>query len=172
MVLELSAVGTTGRRPVLLKTGFADKTTNNRGREMVDLAWHHSYEIGISLIDEDHKSLLNIMQGIRDAVQRADMPASTELLRRLAIEARNHFDREELFLQQVGYPELESHKTYHEDLLAQVSVIERICEGTDHHRDLNSCVDRMAAFLVDDILKGDIQFKSFLEYEGHIPVRK
>ena len=26
----------------------------------------------------------------------------------------------------------------------------------------------MATFLIDDILRGDIEFKSFLEYEGHL----
>ena len=68
----------------------------------------------------------------------------------------------------VKYPGLEEHKKYHRKLLIKADTTKRICEGYETEHDLKECFDGMAKFLIDDILKGDIQFKSYLEYEGYI----
>lgn len=133
---------------------------------MADLQWHQFLEIGVKFIDEDHQKLLKIMQDVKRSIEQDNYNECVVLLNALLKEAREHFSREESFLYEAGYPDLEEHKKYHKELLVQADIIKRICEGIETEHDLKECFDGMADFLIDDILRGDIKFKSFLEYEG------
>ena len=135
---------------------------------MIDLTWYDFFEIGVDFIDEDHKHLLDIMQNVQNAANEADYPACAKKLNLLLIEAGNHFAREETFLAKSGYPKLDIHKDYHKQLLIKADMTRKICEGINSPHDIQECVDGMAKFLIDDILRGDIQFKSFLQHEGII----
>ena len=135
---------------------------------MIDLTWHDFFTIGVDFIDTDHKRLLSIMQGVQHAASRADYPACAKQLNHLLIEAGNHFAREEIFLGKAGYPKLDTHHDYHQQLLIKADMTRKICEGIDSPHDIKECVDSMAKFLIDDILRGDLQFKSYLEHKGII----
>jgi len=135
---------------------------------MADLKWHDFLEIGVDFIDHDHKKLLAIMIDIKDAIENDNNKKCVQLLTFLLKEASDHFAREEEYLLEVKYPGLEKHKIYHEELLTKANTTKNICEGIETEHDLKECFDMMANFLIDDILRGDIMFKSYLEYEGHI----
>lgn len=135
---------------------------------MPDLEWHDFLEIGVDFIDADHQQLLEIMRGVKQAIEANDYAMCSDLLGSLLEEAQAHFDREESFLADAGYPELEEHKQYHQELFVHAQQVKRICEGTETSHRLDECFDAMARFLVDDILRGDIHFKSYLEYEGYL----
>lgn len=135
---------------------------------MTDLIWHDFLEIGVDFIDEDHKNLLKIMVDTKSAIEAGDNNKCVILLTSLLKEARDHFSREEKYLFEVKYPDLEKHKIYHKELLIKADTTKRICEGIETEHDLKECFDGMAEFLIDDILRGDIMFKSYLQYKGHI----
>lgn len=135
---------------------------------MADFTWHNFFEIGVDFIDDDHKNLLIIIQDVRNAIDANEHNKCITLLNKLITEARNHFKREEQYLEEVKYPELEEHKKYHNDLLERADTTRRICEDIEYEHDLNKCFDGIAKFLVDDIFNGDIKFKSHLEFYGHI----
>ena len=135
---------------------------------MTDLLWHDFLEIGVDFIDEDHKNLLKIMVDTKSAIEAGDNNKCVILLTSLLKEARDHFSREEKYLFEVKYPDLEKHKIYHKELLIKADTTKRICEGIETEHDLKECFDGMAEFLIDDILRGDIMFKSYLQYKGHI----
>ena len=135
---------------------------------MANFSWHHCFEIGVDFIDDDHKRLLTIMQDIQSAIDASEHNKCIVLLNELITKASNHFHREEQYLEEVKYPELEEHKKYHQELLERADTTKRICEGVEHEHDLKTCFDGMAKFLVDDIFHGDIKFKSHLEFYGHI----
>jgi len=135
---------------------------------MVKFTWRDYFEIGVDFIDDDHKYLLEIMQDIQNAINAGEHNKSIALLNKLITESNNHFQREEQYLEEVKYPRLEEHKKYHRELIIRADATKQICEGIKHEDDLKTCFDGMAKFLVDDIFHGDIQFKSFLEFHGHI----
>lgn len=135
---------------------------------MTDLLWHDFLKIGVDFIDNDHKKLLEIMVATKSAIEEGDNTKCVILLTSLLKEARDHFSREEEYLLEVKYPDLEKHKIYHKELLVKADTTKRICEGMETEHDLKECFDGMANFLIDDILKGDIMFKSYLEYAGYI----
>lgn len=136
---------------------------------MADLEWHQFYEIGVEFIDEEHKAILSIMRGIQESVVRCDFDKTYSLTNRLVEVVQLHFTHEEEFLEKIEYPDLLEHNNYHKELLEQAALIKKICQGIDSEHDLLVCFDEMKKFMVDDILYGDIKFKSFLEYKGLIP---
>lgn len=135
---------------------------------MADLKWYDFLEIGVDFIDNDHRELLDIMLEVKEAINDGNNKKCVQLLTSLLEHAREHFSREEEFLEKVKYPKLERHKLYHEKLLLKADTTKRMCERIETKHDLIECFDMMATFLIDDILRGDIEFKSFLEYEGHL----
>jgi len=141
---------------------------NNYGKKMTDLEWHDLYLIGVDFIDDDHKRLLSIMQHVRDSILQEDFKRCSTLLEELLVEANEHFTREEEFLTEANYPEVIEHHEYHQGLIEQASTVKSICDGIEEKHDLKECFDAMVQFLIDDILGGDIKFKSFLEDRGYI----
>ena len=135
---------------------------------MIDLEWHDFLNIGVDFIDDDHKNLLNIMLQVKDAINKKNFDECAVLLELLIKEAREHFTREEEYLSEAKYPQLENHKIYHSELIIQAEATKAICEGIETEHDLKECFENMAKFLIDDILRGDISFKSYLEHEGYI----
>jgi len=135
---------------------------------MTELLWHDFLKIGVDFIDNDHKKLLEIMQEIKSSIKEGDYEKRTSLLALLLKEAEEHFSREEKFLSEVNFPDQEKHKMYHKELLIKADATKRLCEEIESEHDLQECFDGMFEFLIDDILRGDIKFKSYLEYEGYI----
>ena len=135
---------------------------------MLNLQWDKAWEIGVDFIDEEHKNLLAIMRRIRQSILSGDYAECSSLSAELIRLAEQHFAHEERFLDKVGYPGLHGHKTYHQRLIVQALQVKEICESTQHADNLTACFDSMEQFLIDDIIAGDLQFVSFLEYEGHI----
>ena len=135
---------------------------------MVDLDWHEFLEIGVDFIDEDHRGLLKIVRQVKSAVLEKNYNETQKLLDILINDASLHFEKEEQYLKEVKYPELESHIAYHKKLLMKAEAARIICEDLDSDNRLEDCLESLAKFLIDDILRGDIAFKSYLEYEGYI----
>ena len=134
---------------------------------MAELKWRDSYEIGVNFIDEDHKSLLNIMLNIKKEIETGDFSKSAALLNDFIKEVKAHFSREEAFLDKTNYPGLRKHKTYHKELLVKIENTKNMLEKMEEKEDIIKCFNGMARFVFDDILQGDINFKSYLEHEGH-----
>ena len=134
-----------------------------RGADMVKLQWLASYAVGHEKIDQDHKALIAIMTDVQASVDDGDRPRCSMLLQDLIVLAQDHFRDEEEILQSLDYPKLAAHKSYHDELLLKVEAMRAICEEAPTEGRLEKCSTTMAEFLIDDIIVGDLQFKSFLQ---------
>ena len=134
---------------------------------MAELKWHSSYEIGVKFIDDDHKNLLKIILNIKNEMNSGEFSKCSLLLGDFIKETKIHFSKEEKFLDKTNYPGLRKHKTYHKELLGRMEETKITLETMETKKDITKCFDKMARFVFDDILQGDINFKSFLEHEGH-----
>lgn len=137
-----------------------------RGKRMVKLEWLDSFSIGIEAIDNDHKAILQIMQDVQEAIQSKEYDRCIVLLDDLVDLGTAHFLREEVYLAKVSYPYIEEHIQYHQDLLQKVKSVKAICNNVEDHGGIEECFNGMAEFLIDDIIAGDLQFKSYLEARG------
>lgn len=138
-----------------------------RGRKkMMKLQWLESFSIGIKSIDDDHKNILQAMQNVQVAVENQDYSLCSSLLDELVDLAMAHFEREEEYLAHVSYPYIEEHILYHQELLLKIKAVRTICNNANSQGGLEECFYSMAEFLIDDIIEGDLQFKSYLQSRG------
>ncbi|MBC8268611.1 MAG: hemerythrin domain-containing protein [Rhodospirillaceae bacterium] len=133
---------------------------------MVKIEWLESFAIGIKAIDDDHKKILQTMQDIQVAVEKPDYDLCASLLDELVILGAAHFANEEEYLAEVSYPYIEEHILYHQELLLKIKAVKATCMDTDSQDGLEECFNSMAEFLIDDIIAGDLQFKSYLQARG------
>ncbi|WP_293960200.1 hemerythrin domain-containing protein [Sneathiella sp.] len=132
------------------------------------LEWLETFELGITEVDDDHRELLAIMRRIKDAADQELFDECSALLDELIEFSVDHFKREEEMLAQAGYPNVKVHKEYHDRLLDRATSVKEVCKEIRTRDNLKDCCDEMFGFLVDDIIKGDLKFKSYLEEKGII----
>lgn len=135
---------------------------------MAKLDWLETFELGVPEIDDDHREMLAIMKRVEVAADAEDFDLCADLLDKLIEFAKAHFKREEDLLEEAGYAHLELHKEYHAALVHRANTVKAICKGLRTRERFKDCCSEMFGFLVDDIVAGDLGFKSFLEEKGMI----
>ncbi len=133
---------------------------------MAKFEWRKAFELGVPEIDEEHKRMLSVIYGIESAILAEDRPRFIRLLNEVIELSRAHFEKEEALLARLGYPDLDQHIDYHTRLLEHATETKNICEQLTQQEMMQKCVDDMLGFLVDDIVRGDMEFKSFLQEKG------
>ena len=133
---------------------------------MKKLEWLESFELKVPEIDGDHRALLELMKAVRTAAGRGNRQRVEHYLDRLFDLCRDHFQREESLMQRWGYPEAEVHAVYHRRLLERAAAVRTACSVIDSPAEFESCCEELMTFLVDDVVRGDMKMKSFLEDAG------
>lgn len=79
--------------------------------------WNARYETGIELIDAQHKSLFEAINRLAEAFRLGQSrEQARECLAFLMKYVSEHFQTEERFLHDVGYPDLPAHRAEHDQL--------------------------------------------------------
>ncbi|MDR0562594.1 MAG: bacteriohemerythrin [Spirochaetaceae bacterium] len=87
------------------------------------IAWEDRYAIGILMVDEQHKELLNLTNALYEACREGDEAAGAifkDTIRQTVEYVKKHFSAEEQILERVNYPELLAHKQEHEAFVKKV----------------------------------------------------
>jgi hemerythrin len=90
-------------------------------KEIVE--WHDTYSVGIHLIDEQHKELINITNTLYQASLKSWENSKVAFMRAIrgAVDyVGYHFGTEEKIMQAVSYPEYNAHKKEHADFVKEV----------------------------------------------------
>ncbi len=83
--------------------------------------WSDALSVGIEEIDEQHKVLAGLVNRMHDAIhERHGSDVVKGILAELAEYTRIHFAVEESLMRILNYPDYESHKAIHEELLQHV----------------------------------------------------
>jgi hemerythrin len=86
---------------------------------MPDLSWKSKYELGIPMMDEQHKRLFFLLTQLRQSVTgRLGREQVDTILQSLIVQTAEHLHTEEVLMTQMGFPDLPAHKTAHEKLLS------------------------------------------------------
>ncbi len=125
-----------------------------------------SLEIGNDAIDDAHREMVSIMRATKEAILSKDMGLSRKLLGELTRETIRHFKEEEDLLEKAGYEDLGEHVEFHKKLVKRIKAVKADCENFRSPEKLLGCFDEMTRFMVDDIVRGDLAFKSFLQVKG------
>ena len=130
---------------------------------MTFFPWSNDYSVGIRLIDNDHKDLVDTVNDLHDAVQaqQAD-EAVTRALAMLATYVQEHFAREEKLMADYGYPGLAAHKAQHAALHRKVHAIRLVHVGAPLRLDPARLLDFLRDWLVRHILQSDLQYVPYM----------
>ena len=135
---------------------------------MTSIGWEDKFSVGIALIDEQHKMLI---QRLNDLSKAIEMHRSVgEIVRVLAflIEYTNfHFSTEEKHMTKLGYPDFDIHKQKHEEFKSTLSHMVEEFEEDGATAGLSEGVNTfLINWLVKHIKSIDSKFGKFLQQKG------
>lgn len=92
--------------------------------EMLYIIWQESNNLGIPIIDEQHRGIVSTINSFHYAIRRGlGLDVLKPTLNILALYTVIHFKSEEELLREAGYPELEAHIRLHEELIRKTREI-------------------------------------------------
>jgi hemerythrin-like metal-binding protein len=103
---------------------------------MVTLKWQDEYTVGVKELDEQHQSLLNVINlVIEEQTENYEEEKFLVAITSLIHYAYTHFATEERYLMQVKFPDLKQHVIEHIDFIMKTLALALIIEeGGDNTR--------------------------------------
>lgn len=127
------------------------------------LQWSESYELGVEEIDSEHRNMFGFVADVEKAIERGDLDECSALVDRFIEASKTHFANEEKLLVREEYPEITGHCDYHRSLVQRARDLKATCEEEIEAGKIENCYMDMIDLLLDDIVKGDLQIKSYLQ---------
>lgn len=116
-----------------------------------------SFMIGVESIDAEHQTILSAIGDIKQGFESGRSDNLGLSLLRVGKMLKNHFQNEEAFMKEVGFPDTEAHAAEHEELLSRVRGLD--IEAEDIGNELIVFLDA----IFRDMGKSDIYLREFLE---------
>ena len=109
------------------------------------ITWTSSLETGHAVVDYDHKRLVEQLNQLSEALQRGEgQDRIAQMIEFLQRYAREHFAREELYMERVGCPAFRENCRAHSQFLTQVEDWINRLKATDAHAPLAIEIHREA----------------------------
>lgn len=130
------------------------------------LQWKPEYSVGIATLDEDHKKLIDLLNRFQTAYEYQTSDAfERQALNELIDYTRYHFNREEQLMEENDYPDLESHRQEHVEMIAQVDRFVADYEEQGH-KALVRVASYLREWLISHINGTDKQYGPYLNSKG------
>lgn len=129
---------------------------------MALLIWNDDFAIKVFEIDVQHKRLFTMVNELEQAMQDGKgKQLLGKLLSNLVHYTRSHFETEERFMRENGYPEYQEHKDKHEKMTRKVLDVQKEFESGNAHLTIG-VMAFLQNWLTQHILKTDLMFGRFL----------
>ena len=128
--------------------------------------WHSIYELSVPEIDGDHRVMLDLVNMLDLAIQRGNKEQCEKYVSRLLEFSRMHFSREEQLLESWGYQETGTHRQYHAGMYEQSRENFERLKTLPEIEEFEQLCDEALAYLIDDVIRGDMTLKSYLIEKG------
>ncbi len=123
--------------------------------------WDASYEMGIGVIDNQHKRIVEYINELHDALMSRNNNSIRTVLMALTDYTVSHFAFEESLMEQAGYPFFEPHKKVHEKFIATVSrYVDDFNKGEDI---VGKLMAELQIWLTHHILHDDRDYKEVVQ---------
>ena len=126
---------------------------------------------GHPTIDAEHLKIVNAINNVSEAILAGEYDRCPELLDIFMQTCISHFKSEEQLLARLGYPGLADHSVFHSELVLKAKSVRVLCMDRDRDDSIRRCFDEMATLLIEDVVRGDLQFVSFLVEKGEVKQR-
>jgi hemerythrin len=92
------------------------------------MIWKEEYKIGVALIDKQHEELFSRVTAFVETVQsdkiwNEKMNKVNDTLEYMKDYVVTHFQEEEAYQKEIGYPEAEQHRKKHQDMISYIRMI-------------------------------------------------
>ena len=135
---------------------------------MAKIEWDDSLSIGIELIDEQHKMLIQRLSDLSNAVEMKQGEMEVTKTLDFMIEYTDfHFSSEEKHMAEQNYPGLDEQKRLHEEFKKTLSGIVAEYREDGPTRELTTAVNTLLVnWLINHIKGVDHKFAEFLNDKG------
>ena len=129
---------------------------------MILLSWRENYQVGIPLIDAEHKYLFSLINEFHDEYRSGDTHRQLLLvLNRLVAYAEEHFQHEEALMQEIGYPRIERQQDLHGKLFSSIFALNEKLSLDGAKADAET-LRFLKHWILEHILKEDMDIGDFL----------
>lgn len=130
-------------------------------KEENPFAFTEKYKTGITLIDEEHKRLFEIIQATNDLANEILFNDKFDDIKNVLAELKDytilHFNDEEAYMESVEYEGLEAQRYAHEAFVDKINEVNLDEVDGDQQGYLKGLIDFLLGWLVNHILKMDKQ---------------
>ncbi len=111
---------------------------------MSDFKWDEKLRLGVDPMDKDHQKIIALMNDLEKArEQQASFTELERAFRNLAEFTAQHFREEEVYMESIAFPQLNSHKLIHKRLL---DTLQEHYENFQQSKQLNEQVFTFLSF--------------------------
>ncbi len=130
------------------------------------IEWEDKYSVGISMIDEEHKKLIGILNKAIFAKEHNDNPEEIkEVLREMTKYALTHFATEETYMNEFNYPEYQDHKEEHRDFsIETIAYRDKVIKGD--YQIANEILEYLKWWLINHIQDTDKKYVDCFKENG------
>jgi hemerythrin len=136
---------------------------------MAKLVWTDQYVLGVEVIDQQHRAIMDYVNQLEDALNNGQSQKEIgKLIKKLVDYTFFHFSFEEGLQEKAGYPFLKPHQKSHALIAKHVSDFQaRFDKGEDISKDMDGL---LATWLFDHLKHDDADYVSSVnEYLLHHP---
>lgn len=127
------------------------------------VSWEESMSVGVGVLDDDHRHLLNLFNGLlQDGLTDKDRDDLSTLLAELKDYTQVHFAREEGLMQLRNYPDLESHRAAHRYFIDQVGKLHSEFDQSTTAMLRLDLILLLKEWFVEHIQTVDVEYKPFI----------
>ena len=127
----------------------------------------NSFKVGHDDIDDDHAEILNAIKAIINTAKTGgDLSVARSSLDQFVHTCEQHFQNEERILAEAGYPHLAAHRDDHKEMLTKIQSARDGCINADNHDVCIQNLQDIIGMMIDDIVRSDMTFISYLQTQG------
>lgn len=136
---------------------------------MKKIKWSEELTLGVTQIDDQHRELLKITNGLINAIVIGRSSTTiSNVVKKLREYTVFHFNSEEEFMSRIGYDKLSKHSTEHSNLKKKVKDFQRsIYKGEDIEPE--ELLELLKEWLLKHILESDRDIAVFIKREKISP---
>lgn len=122
--------------------------------------------LGVPDLDDDHLHLVDMAERISGDLAEGSYELCVRLFEEFQSAAEGHFRREEAMLERLGYQGLAQHAAYHDELISRVRTLKALGYAKTSKEAMLLHYESMVAFVLDDIVRGDLELLACLRGAG------
>lgn len=129
--------------------------------------WNDRFEVGIKIIDEQHKGLVDTMNKLCDSLdQGTEKNVINEVLKELSAFAVSHFGTEEKYFKEFNYEKTEEHIAEHNKFKEKIESLKKDCDEQSCTNVSTEIMAYLGDWFADHVLKHDKEYVATFREHG------